>query len=52
MSMMGELKYFLGLQVMQNEDGTRIHQQRYVKEILKKFGYGVCKSLCHTDVTK
>ncbi|CAM8883034.1 unnamed protein product [Rhodiola kirilowii] len=37
MSMVGELKYFLGLQVAQGEDGTRIHQQKYVKEILKKF---------------
>ncbi|CAM8944030.1 unnamed protein product [Rhodiola kirilowii] len=26
MSMVGELKYFLGLQVVQGEDGTRIHQ--------------------------
>ncbi|CAM8989275.1 unnamed protein product [Rhodiola kirilowii] len=27
MSMVGELKYFLGLQVAQGEDGTQIHQQ-------------------------
>ncbi|CAM9000542.1 unnamed protein product [Rhodiola kirilowii] len=37
MSMVGELKYFLGLQVAQGDDGTRTHQQKYVKEILKKF---------------
>ncbi|CAM8911853.1 unnamed protein product [Rhodiola kirilowii] len=35
MSMVGELKYFLGLQVAQDEDGTRIHQQKYIREILK-----------------
>ncbi|CAM8924556.1 unnamed protein product [Rhodiola kirilowii] len=50
MSMMGELKYFLGLQVMQNEDGTRIHQQRYVKEILKKFGMESAKA-CATPMS-
>ncbi|CAM8885803.1 unnamed protein product [Rhodiola kirilowii] len=50
MSMMGELKYFLGLQVMQNEDGTRIHQQKYVKEILKKFGMESAKA-CATPMS-
>ncbi|CAM8889822.1 unnamed protein product [Rhodiola kirilowii] len=44
MSMVGELKYFLGLQVAQEEDGTRIHQQKYVKEILKKFGMESAKT--------
>ncbi|KAL8120307.1 hypothetical protein AgCh_017465 [Apium graveolens] len=38
MSMMGELNYFLGLQVKQNEEGTFICQYMYTKNLLKKFG--------------
>ncbi|GKC51162.1 putative ribonuclease H-like domain-containing protein [Tanacetum coccineum] len=38
MSSMGELTFFLGLQVMQKEDGIFISQDEYVDEILKKFG--------------
>jgi len=37
MSMMGELKFFLGLQVHQADEGIDIHQQKYIKELLKKF---------------
>ncbi|XP_022632754.1 secoisolariciresinol dehydrogenase-like [Vigna radiata var. radiata] len=37
MSMMGELTYFLGLQIKQKEEGTFISQTKYCKEILKKF---------------
>ena len=39
MSMMGELKYFLGLQIKQNEEGIFINQAKYVKDLLKIFGY-------------
>jgi len=38
MSMMGELGFFLGLQIKQTNDGIMIHQQKYLKELLKKFG--------------
>jgi hypothetical protein len=38
MSMMGELKYFLGFQVKQLEEGTFISQTKYIKDILTKFG--------------
>jgi len=38
MSMMGELNFFLGLQIKQTSNGTMIHQQKYIKELLKKFG--------------
>jgi hypothetical protein len=34
MSMMGELKYFLGFQVRQLEKGTFISQEKYVKDML------------------
>ncbi|GJU47981.1 putative ribonuclease H-like domain-containing protein [Tanacetum coccineum] len=37
MSSMGELTFFLGLQVKQNKAGILISQDKYVVEILKKF---------------
>ena len=37
MSLMGELKYFLGLQVGQRLDGIFICQSKYLKELLKKY---------------
>nr|GEW71696.1 hypothetical protein [Tanacetum cinerariifolium] len=39
MSAMGELNFFLGLQVLQNKDGIFLSQDKYVGDILKKFGY-------------
>ncbi|GJS41209.1 putative ribonuclease H-like domain-containing protein [Tanacetum coccineum] len=41
MSSMGELTFFLGLQVKQKEDGIFISQDKYVAEILKKFDFVV-----------
>jgi hypothetical protein len=38
MSMMGELKYFLGFQIKQLQEGTFISQTKYTQDILKKFG--------------
>jgi hypothetical protein len=38
MSMMGELKYFLGFQVKQLQEGTFISQTKYIQDILTKFG--------------
>ncbi|GKD03456.1 retrovirus-related pol polyprotein from transposon TNT 1-94 [Tanacetum coccineum] len=38
MSMMGELNFFLGLQIKQMEDGIFFNQSKYIKEMLKKFG--------------
>ncbi|GKA57020.1 retrovirus-related pol polyprotein from transposon TNT 1-94 [Tanacetum coccineum] len=38
MSMMGELNFFLGLQIKQLEDKICFNQSKYVKEMLKKFG--------------
>ncbi|WRX17144.1 Reverse transcriptase [Theobroma cacao] len=37
MSMMGELKYFLGLQIKQSEEEIFINQERYTHDMLKKF---------------
>jgi hypothetical protein len=36
-SMMGELQFFLGLQIKQAKEGTFVHQAKYTKDILKKF---------------
>src|SRR5688572_25221101 len=38
MSMMGELKYFLGFQIKQLQEGTFICQTKYIQDILRKFG--------------
>ena len=37
MSMLGELAFFLGLQVSQKEKGIFISQTKYIKDMLKKF---------------
>nr|GEU36858.1 hypothetical protein [Tanacetum cinerariifolium] len=39
MSSMGELTFFIGLQVKQKSDGIFISQDKYVDEILRKFKY-------------
>nr|GFC12226.1 hypothetical protein [Tanacetum cinerariifolium] len=39
MSAMGELNFFLGLQVLQKEDGIFLSQDKYIGDILKKFGF-------------
>ncbi|GJU48101.1 putative ribonuclease H-like domain-containing protein [Tanacetum coccineum] len=44
MSSMGELTFFLGLQVQQKKDGTFISQYKYVDKILKKFGFTEVKT--------
>ena len=38
MSMMGELTFFLGLQIKQSKEGISITQSKYTKELLKRFG--------------
>ncbi|WJX12733.1 hypothetical protein P8452_03195 [Trifolium repens] len=45
MSMMGELKFFLGIQINQTEKGTFIHQSKYIKDLLKKFNLEDCKPM-------
>jgi hypothetical protein len=36
--MIGELSFFLGLQIKQLKDGIFISQSKYLKDMLKKFG--------------
>jgi len=45
MSMMGELTFFLGLQIKQTQEGTFIHQGKYTKDLLRKFDMGEAKPL-------
>nr|KYP46730.1 hypothetical protein KK1_031634 [Cajanus cajan] len=45
MSMMGELKFFLGLQIVQSDEGIKIHQTKYTKELLKKYKMDDAKSM-------
>nr|GEX95749.1 hypothetical protein [Tanacetum cinerariifolium] len=44
MSAMGELNFFLGLQVLQKEDGIFLSQDKYIGDIVKKFGFSDVKS--------
>jgi hypothetical protein len=37
MSMIGELQFFLGLQIKQLKEGTFVHQAKYTKDIVRKF---------------
>ncbi|XP_060966410.1 uncharacterized mitochondrial protein AtMg00810-like [Cannabis sativa] len=46
MSMVGELTYFLGLQVKQSDEGTFVTQSKYAKNLVKKFGLEKAK---HTN---
>nr|GEV56759.1 uncharacterized mitochondrial protein AtMg00810-like [Tanacetum cinerariifolium] len=44
MSSMGELTFFLGLQMKQKQDGIFISQDKYVNKILKKYGFTEVKN--------
>nr|GEY70790.1 hypothetical protein [Tanacetum cinerariifolium]GEY70795.1 hypothetical protein [Tanacetum cinerariifolium] len=46
MSMMGEMTFFLGLQVNQSPSGIFINQSKYVHEILKKYGLNTFDIVC------
>ncbi|GJU33441.1 putative ribonuclease H-like domain-containing protein [Tanacetum coccineum] len=52
MSAMGELTFFLGLQVKQSQEGIFISQDKYVAEILKKFDFESVKSAITPMETK
>jgi hypothetical protein len=45
MSMMGELTFFLRIQVKQTKDDTFVHQAKYMKDLIKKFAMADAKSL-------
>jgi hypothetical protein len=43
MSLLGELSFFLGLQIHQSNQGIFISQTKYIREMLKRFGMEDCK---------
>ena len=45
MSMIGELRYFLGLQIKQLKNGTFVSQGKYIKDMIKKFGMNDSKAI-------
>ncbi|WVZ84222.1 hypothetical protein U9M48_031276 [Paspalum notatum var. saurae] len=45
MSLMGELQFFLGLQIKQGLEGTFVHQAKYTRDKLKKFNMGDSKPM-------
>jgi hypothetical protein len=44
-SMMGELTFFLGIQVKQTKQGTFVHQAKYTKDLMKKFSMSELKPM-------
>ncbi|KAK0583735.1 hypothetical protein LWI29_002305 [Acer saccharum] len=50
MSLVGELSYFLGLQIRQIHDGIFITQAKYTKNLVKKFGLEKAKH-CDTPMS-
>jgi hypothetical protein len=44
-SMMGELTFFLGIQVKQTKQGTFVHQAKYTKDLIKKFNMADLKPM-------
>ncbi|GJU62354.1 retrovirus-related pol polyprotein from transposon TNT 1-94 [Tanacetum coccineum] len=52
MSMMGELKFFLGIQIHQSPRGIFINQAKYAQEILIKHGMTSCDSIGTPMATK
>jgi hypothetical protein len=45
MSMMGELTFFLVIQVKQMKQGTFIHQAKYMKDMMNKFNMAELKPM-------
>jgi hypothetical protein len=43
MSLLGEISFFLGLQIRQRNQGIFISQTKYIKEMLNRFGMEDCK---------
>jgi hypothetical protein len=45
MSMMGELIFFIGIQVKQTKQGTFVHQAKYTKDLMKKLNMANLKPM-------
>jgi hypothetical protein len=51
MSMMGDLQFFLGLQIKQSKEGTFVHQAKYTKDIVWNFKMEDSKAMTTTMST-
>ncbi|MCH89963.1 putative copia-type polyprotein [Trifolium medium] len=51
MSDLGKMKYFLGVEVCQTDEGIFIHQMKYASEILTRFGMENCNVVSSPIVT-
>ncbi|KAB2620555.1 hypothetical protein D8674_037640 [Pyrus ussuriensis x Pyrus communis] len=45
MTDLGKMRYFLGIEVLQREDGIFINQRRYAQEVLERFSMDQCNSV-------
>lgn len=45
MKELGQLKHFLGLEIDRTQGGIFLHQQKYSRDLLKKFGMLECKPI-------
>ena len=52
MSMMGEMKFFLGFEIKQLREGTFINQAKYLQDMLKRFKMTEMKGVATPMVTK
>ena len=50
--MLGELSFFLGLQISQLKNGIFISKTKYVREMLKKFNMEDCQPVCTPIITR
>jgi hypothetical protein len=48
MSLLGELSFFLGLQICQSNQGIFISQTKYIREMLKRFRNGILQTSYHS----
>jgi transposase InsO family protein len=51
MTDLGKMRYFLGIEVIQNDQGIFICQEKYAKEILERFNIEKSNSVCSPIVT-
>jgi hypothetical protein len=45
MSLLGEISFFLGLQICQRNQGMFMSQTKYIREMVKRFGVKYCKQV-------
>jgi len=50
MTNLGKMRYFLGVEVTQNDKGIFITQHKYAREILSRFGMEQCNMVCNPIV--